>query len=212
MPRGPRTSVKSFGWLLYPEATTGFSKAELEAIFQKYCGPGTAIPGRRALYDLLNYAKTYPTARAKAQKYDSADKGFGWNMTLIHRRFKYLARKVNDLQEVVDKRFDDDNKIPVLFDYTVTNSLDTFPWRVQRRKGYMRQRVLYQGKYKCHVLKFQGVLDNIGNFLFHQVALILVQLQMAPFGKIIDPHGCLTSKKRSETRLTTAGSWKSNFT
>ena len=166
MPRGPRTSVKSFGWLLYPEATTGFSKAELEAIFQKYCGPGTAIPGRRALYDLLNYAKTYPTARAKAQKYDSADKGFGWNMTLIHRRFKYLARKVNDLQEVVDKRFDDDNKIPVLFYYTVTNSLDTFPWRVQRRKGYMRQRVFYQGGYKCHVLKFQGVLDNIGNFLW----------------------------------------------
>ena len=30
----------------------------------------------------------------------------------------------------------------------------------------MKQRVLYQGKYKCHVLKFQGVIDNIGNFLW----------------------------------------------
>lgn len=166
MPRGPKSSVKSFDWLLYPEATTGFSKVELEAIFQKYCGSGTLLPGRRQLFELLNYAKTYPTARAKAQKHDSADKGFGWNMTMIDRRFKYLAGKVNDLEEVVNKRWDDDNKIPVLFDEFVTSSIDTFPWRCQRRKGYMKQRVLYQAKYKCHVLKFQGLIDNIGNFLW----------------------------------------------
>ena len=30
----------------------------------------------------------------------------------------------------------------------------------------MRQRVLYAGKYKCHVLKFQAVVDNSGNYLW----------------------------------------------
>ena len=144
----------------------GFTPTIMEAIFQKFCGRNTPIRKRRALFTTLAYAKQYPTVRVQANRPNGCRNGYGFELTKINANFKFLASVVNELEEPVRRRMEQHNIIPRVFSACVTGSVDTFPWRVQRRKGYMKQRVLYQGKYKCHVLKFQAVIDNTGNWLW----------------------------------------------
>ena len=156
----------SFDEVNFAPSLTGFSAPVLEGIYKKYCGPGTNLRGRRDLFSLLKFAKTYPTIRVHADRTGGSKKGFGYDQSKINAQFSYLASVVNELAEPVQRRRESHNRIPRVFSRHVVGSIDTFPLRVQRRKGYMRQRILYQGKYKCHVLKFQAVVDNTGNFLW----------------------------------------------
>lgn len=154
-----------FTWLYCPEAKTGFNHTDLQEIFRKYCGKKTPINTRVKLYEVLRWCKTYPTARVASDN-SSDGRGFGWALTKNQRMIDHLASVVDELAIPVSQRFHYSNRIPQLFSPMVTGSIDTFPWRVQRRKGYDQQRVLYQGKYKGHVLKFQGLIDNLGNWIW----------------------------------------------
>ena len=172
----------SFNKIIFCSSQTGFSAPVLEGIFIKYCGPGTPIRGRRDLFSLLKFAKTYPTVRVHASRLGGAQLGYGYDSTKINQQFEYLASVVNELAEPLRRRHESHNRIPRLFSRNVIGSVDTFPLRVQRRKGYMRQRVLYAGKYKCHVLKFQAVVDNSGNYLWFS-GLTSVVRPMETYGK-----------------------------
>jgi hypothetical protein len=156
----------SFDDIPMPASLSGFSSVTLEGIYAKYCGRGTQIATRRRLFMLMSYAKQYPTVRVQANRVGGCAKGFGFEVTKVTAGFKYLASVVNELEEPIACRHEVHNTIPHVFTASVVGSIDTFPWRVQRRKGYMRQRILYAGKYKCHVLKFQAVIDNTGNWLW----------------------------------------------
>ena len=156
----------SFTHLNTAPSQCGFTPNTMEGIFSKYCGRHTPIKTRRSLFTTLAYAKQYPTIRVQANRPNGCRLGFGFELSKVNAHFKYLASVVNDLEEPIRRRTEIHNIIPRVFSASVTGSIDTFPWRVQRRKGYMKQRVLYQGKYKCHVLKFQAVIDNTGNWLW----------------------------------------------
>jgi hypothetical protein len=149
-----------------PEAKTGFNHEDLQEIFRKYCGRKTPINTRAKLVKVMRWCKQYPTARVSSDIGGGCGRGFGWELTWNQKCIDYLASVVDELVIPVAQRFDFSNKIPQLFSRMVTGSIDTFPWRVQRRKGYERQRILYQGKYKGHVVKFQGLIDNLGNWIW----------------------------------------------
>jgi hypothetical protein len=153
--------------LLYcPESKTGFSHGDLQEIFRKYCGKKTPIKNRQTLVNVLSWCKQYPTARNASACVGGHGRGFGYGLQHNQNLINYLASVVDELAIQVMHRFDFSNRIPVVFSPMVTGSVDTFPWRVQRRKGYDKQHVLYQGKYKGHVVKFQGLIDNLGNWLW----------------------------------------------
>ena len=120
----------------------GFSSVTLEGIYAKYCGHATP-----SLFMLMSYEKQYPTVRGQANRVGGCAKGFGFKVTKVTAGFKYLASVVNKLQEPIARRHEVHNTIPHVFTASVVGSIDTFPWWVQRRKGYMRQRILYAGKY-----------------------------------------------------------------
>jgi hypothetical protein len=166
MPQTRRPAEKDFSWIYSPEASTGFTHEDLEAIYQKYCGRNTPLNSRVKLYNVLKWCKTYPTARVSADRPGGSCRGYGFELSRNQKAIDYLASVVDELTLPIEQRFELSNKIPIVFSRLATGSIDTFPWRVQRRKVYMNQRVLYQGKYKGHVVKFQGLIDNLGNWLW----------------------------------------------
>lgn len=61
---------------------------------------------------------------------------------------------IDELGAAWEGRHDPANRLPHVFDHTITGCVDTFPIIINRPKGKNNvQRWFYQGKYACHIVK-----------------------------------------------------------
>ena len=64
-----------------------------------------------------------------------------------------MAAVINELDEAWDLRKEPGNELPHVFTRQVTGCIDSFPIMVNRPKKGNLQRLFYNGKYGCHVVK-----------------------------------------------------------
>lgn len=66
---------------------------------------------------------------------------------------RFLADNIDELGEAWVHRNDAENAIPHVFARSVTGAVDSFPIMINRPKTGNLQRIFYNGKYGCHVVK-----------------------------------------------------------
>jgi hypothetical protein len=64
-----------------------------------------------------------------------------------------LAQVIDELTEAWEDRKHPSNQLPHVFERSVTGSIDSFPIIINRPQGGNMQRLFYNGKYGCHVVK-----------------------------------------------------------
>ena len=66
---------------------------------------------------------------------------------------RYLSSVIDELDEAWDRRKEASNALPHVFARSVSGSIDTFPIVINRPSTGNLQRLFYNGKYACHVVK-----------------------------------------------------------
>jgi hypothetical protein len=148
-------------------AMTGVSSDVFRAFYSKYCGALTAIRKPLHLFILLNYYKTYQVHRAWDGVTTRISKSSSRVLSRIRLWERDLADRVDELSDAWNNRDNASNVLPHLFPPTVIGCVDTFPIYVSRPTDSHFQSQLYNGKYSCHVLKVQVVVDHSGTILWY---------------------------------------------
>ena len=148
-------------------AMTGLSQTTFRYVYDKYCGPLTAIKRPLYLFVLLMYYKVYPVNRAWPEPMTRIGKHASWTLHAIRRWEEDLASRVDELNEVWNDRHAPTNALPHLFPASVVGCVDSFPIFCSRPTDSFYQSSTYNGKYGGNVLKVQAVCDHSGAFLWY---------------------------------------------
>ena len=174
--RGCVNSYYSFQF----QQQTGHSWQIFKDIWMNYCGNHTPIKRPEQLFNLFVFYKSYPPVHCTtlfSQKANSKDdyKSGTRLYDKISTYQKYLASVIDELHFVWNRRLQPENSLPDTFDTNVTGCLDVFPIVVNRPKDAEMQAMLYNGKYKKHVLKVGSkifrcsVFSESSNALFRNI-------------------------------------------
>jgi hypothetical protein len=138
-------------------ARTGLDKYTFLFIFAKYCGLGTPVRRQAQLFALFVYFKVYPVWRCKLTSCPQQ----------LRRHAAYLASVIDELEYVWNNRHDVSNRQPHYFAPSVAGCLDSFPIRVARPRNNRWQRLMYNGKFKFHVVKIQAICNHAGAIIWY---------------------------------------------
>jgi len=145
---------------------TGSDKDIFRYIYTTYCGDDTVINKTYKLYQLLNFYRHYPTARAFISLYGASAKAYGRYLSKIYLYEEHLSSVIDEIHHAWTNRLQSHNHLPHQFSSNVTGCLDTFPVYVVRPLNSHWQRCMYNGKYGGHVAKVQVICDHRGSVIW----------------------------------------------
>jgi len=139
---------------------TGHRVAELEHVFQTYCGTGRAISKRRELLKIYSWMNNYPKSRVMKDLVS-----IGVDKSTFYRNSVPAMSDLADRIQELDwpQRLDLYNHVPY-FEEFFTGATDTLAVLVRTPKNRALQKVLHQPKYGSCVLKFQTIIAFLGFF------------------------------------------------
>jgi hypothetical protein len=149
-------------------SVTGLTSEVFRHLYATYCGPLTPISSPHLLFYLFQFYKLYPIQRASWFVFrDAASSRYCSRFKdSIASSEEYLSSVIDELRHSWDARRSSGNFLPDTFGTSVTGCVDTFPIVIYRPKSQGEnedpQKLFYNGKYGCHVVKVQLVCDNRG--------------------------------------------------
>jgi hypothetical protein len=146
-------------------AITGLTPEVFTTVYEKYCGPDTPIRKPIYLWWLFSFYKLYPVTRAFPLVHGGCFRSPQRFLSRLYVWERHLASVIDELSAAWDGRWHPANALPHVFARTVTGSVDTFPILINRPSH--GQSIFYNGKYKAHVVKVQGVCDHRGNLIWY---------------------------------------------
>lgn len=148
-------------------AVSGIQKEVFIRLYSKYCGYNTIIRKPIQLFEVFIFLKLYPTQLAQPIVFNNIVYYRRQYHRLIKRRVLFLAAVINEVDQTWNRRFEEPNALPHVFDRTVTGCLDSFPIHVNRPVTSNWQKLMYNGKYKGHVMKVQAICDHHGSIVWY---------------------------------------------